>query len=374
MGKKIKVIEYLEGSLSDGGAETLIKDYCTLLDKNSFEPVVLVDFIFPESANYRRLKDEDVKIVSLYPRYSLLWRFVDKFFRNRYIDWKLALTIEKLKPDVIHIHLSALKHVVKVKDKLHGIKLFYTCHSIPEVYFDEKKGEKEAAATLIKDNGLVLIALHEDMKKELEERFPDATVKVIKNGIDIEKFKKPVLTRSDVRSKLKISEGSFVLCHIGRFVPVKNHSFLLDVFQSLTKRRPDSVLVLVGTGEDRDKVENIIREKKIVNKVIILSNVVDVPSLLAASDAFILPSLFEGFGIVLVEAQAAGVKTVVSNTINSEVFLSDLIIPLSLDEPKEKWVDVLLDGDIKSGYPLRLDQYDMKREIKRLERIYRGEE
>ena len=374
MDKKIKVIEYLEGSLSDGGAETLIKDYCTLIDKNSFEPIVLVDFIFTESANYRRLKDENVKIVSLYPRYSLLWRFVDKFFRNRYIDWKLASTIEKLKPDVIHIHLSALKHVVKVKDKLHGIKLFYTCHSIPEVYFEQKKGEKEAAAILIKDNGLVLIALHEDMKKELEEKFPDATVKVIKNGIDIEKFKKPVLTRSYVRSKLKISDGSFVLCHIGRFVPVKNHSFLLDVFQSLTKRRPDSVLVLVGTGEDRDKVENMIKEKGLENKVIILSNVVDVPSLLAASDAFILPSLFEGFGIVLVEAQAAGVKTVVSNTINSEVFLSDLIIPLSLDESKEKWVDALLDWNIESDYPSRLDQYDMKREIKRLERIYRGEE
>ncbi len=374
MDKKIKVIEYLEGSLSDGGAETLIKDYCTLLDKNSFEPVVLVDFIFPESANYRRLQKESVKIVSLYPCYSLLWRFVDKFFRNRYIDWKLGKTIEKLKPDVIHIHLSALKHVVKVKDKLGGIKLFYTCHSIPEVYFEQKKGEKEAAETLIKDNGLVLIALHEDMKKELEDRFPSATVKVIKNGIDIERFRAPSLSRLDVRKKLGIDESSFVLCHIGRFVPVKNHSFLLDVFQTLLDKRPDSVLVLVGTGEDREKVENMIKDKGIEDKVKILSNVVDVPSLLSASDAFILPSLFEGFGIVLVEAQAAGVKTVVSDTINSEVFLSNLVIPLSLEEPKEKWVDVILDENIKSEYPLRLEEYDMKSEIKRLERIYRGEE
>ncbi len=374
MSKKIKVIEYLEGSLSDGGAETLIKDYCRLMDKNSFEPVVLVDFIFPESANYKRLEKENVKIVSLYPRYALFWRFVDKFFRNRYIDWKLGKTIGKLKPDVIHIHLAALKHVVKVKDKLNGIKLFYTCHSIPKVYFEDKKGEREAAEALIKDNGLVLIALHEDMKRELEHRFPAASVKVVRNGIDIESFKKPSLPRRDVREELGIKESSFVLTHIGRFVPVKNHPFILDVFTSLLKRRPDAVLILVGTGEDREKVENLIKEKGIEDKVIILSNVVDVPSLLAASDAFVLPSLYEGVAIVLVEAQAAGIRSIVSDRMNREVFLSDLIIPLSLEESKEKWADVILDERVRSDYPMRLDEYDMRSEIKTLERIYKGVE
>ncbi len=374
MSKKIKVIEYLEGSLSDGGAETLIKDYCRLMDKNSFEPVVLVDFIFPESANYKRLEKENVKIVSLYPRYALFWRFVDKFFRNRYIDWKLGKTIGKLKPDVIHIHLAALKHVVKVKDKLNGIKLFYTCHSIPKVYFEDKKGEREAAEALIKDNGLVLIALHEDMKRELEHRFPAASVKVVRNGIDIESFKKPSLPRRDVREELGIKESSFVLTHIGRFVPVKNHPFILDVFTSLLKRRSDAVLILVGTGEDREKVENLIKEKGIEDKVIILSNVVDVPSLLAASDAFVLPSLYEGFPIVLVEAQAAGIRSIVSDRMNREVFLSDLIIPLSLEESKEKWADVILDERVRSDYPMRLDEYDMRSEIKTLERIYKGVE
>ncbi len=374
MNKKVKVIEYLEGSLSDGGAETLIKDYCTLIDKNSFEPLVLVDFIFPESANYKRLENENVKIVSLYPSYSLPWRFVDKFFRNRYIDWKLGKTIDKIKPDVIHIHLAALKHVVKVKDKLRSVKLFYTCHSLPRDFFDNERGETEAAGELIKDNGLVLIALHEDMKKELEEKFPSATVRIVKNGIDIDKFKHPAVERKDVRAKLGINESSFVLTHIGRFVPVKNHPFTLDVFVSLLKRKEDAVLILVGTGEDREKVENIIKEKGIADKVIILSNVVDVPSLLAASDAFVLPSLYEGFGIVLVEAQAAGLRCIVSDRINKEVFLSDLIIPLSLEESKEKWADVILDDSIRSGYSMRLDEYDMRNEINRLERIYKGEE
>ena len=63
---RCKVIEYLEGSLSDGGAETLVKDYVLFLDKERFEPIVLVDWIFTDSANYKRLKDSGVKIVSIY--------------------------------------------------------------------------------------------------------------------------------------------------------------------------------------------------------------------------------------------------------------------------------------------------------------------
>lgn len=374
MGKKIKVIEYLEGSLSDGGAETLVKDYSILLDKSLFEPIVLVDFIFFDSANYKRLKNYGVKIVSLYPRYSILWRFVNKFFRNKYIDWKLGKIVEKLNPDVIHIHLAALKHVVKIKSKLDGVRLFYTCHSVPKVYFEDEKGENEAAEILIRDNGLVLIALHDDMRKELQERFPSVTVKVVRNGIDIERFRNPSVPRIEVRHGLGIGNGAFVLCHIGRFVPAKNHSFLIGVFVRLLERRPDSVLILVGTGEDKEKVEAMIKENGIEDKVIILSNVVDVPSLLASSDALILPSLFEGLPVVLVESQAAGIRTIVSDRVNEEVYLSNLIIPLSLEQSKDEWVDAILDDKRRSDCPLRLEEYDLKKEIKKLERMYRGEE
>lgn len=373
MAEKIKVIEYLEGSLSDGGAETLVKDYCLLLDRNSFEPVVLVDWIFTESANYARLRNTDVKLVSLYPSYSVFWRAVNKFFRKRYIDWKLRRVLKKEKPDVLHIHLAALGHVAKVRDSLKGVKLFYTCHSIPKVYFEEKKGEAEAARILIRGNGLTLIALHCDMARDLRERFSTDSVVVVRNGIDMEKFRNPGKSRDEVRKELGIPLSSFVLGHIGRFVKVKNHSFLLSVFESVVKKNSDSRLILIGDGEDRNKVEDEIREKHLTEKVIILSNRSDIPELLSAMDCFILPSLFEGFSVALLESQASGLRCVVSDRVPSEVYLSDFIVPLSLDASPEEWADNVLDSNRRSNYPNRLDEYDIRNGIRKLERLYKGE-
>lgn len=374
MAEKIKVIEYLEGSLSDGGAETLVKDYVLLLDRTRFEPYVLVDWIFTESANYSRLKDTDVRLVSLYPSYSVFWRAVNKFCRKRYIDWKLRKVVKKLQPDVIHIHLAALNHVAKVRDSIEGVKLFYTCHSIPQVYFEEKKGEAEAAEVLIRENGLRLIALHSDMADDLKKRFNTDNVVVVRNGIDIKKFRYPEKTRDEVRKELGIPSSSFVLGHIGRFVKVKNHSFLLSVFDCVVRKNPDARLLLIGDGEDREKVEAEIRDKNLTDKVIILSNRSDIPELLSAMDCFVLPSLFEGFGNALLESQASGLRSVVSDSINSEVYLTDLIVPLSLSLPLSVWADTILDRSIRGNYENRLDEYDLNKEIKKLERIYTGEE
>ena len=371
---RIRVIEYLEGSLSDGGAETLVKDYALLLDRKRFEPYILVDWIFTDSANYSRLKDTDVKLVSLYPSYSLFWRAVNRFFRNRYIDWKLRRVVRKLRPDVIHIHLSALKHVVKIKDDLEGVKLLYTCHSIPQFYFEEQKGEAEAAEVLIKENGLRLIALHSDMADDLKRRFNTDNVVVVRNGIDMEKFRNPKKTRNEVRQELGIPHDSFVLGHIGRFVKVKNHSFLLSVFERIAEKKPDSRLLLIGDGEDREKVEAEIKSKNLTHKVIILSNRSDIPELLSAMDCFILPSLFEGFPVALLESQASGLRCVVSDRINSEVYLSNLIVPLSLSLSPSVWADTILDENVRGNYENRIDEYDLRKEIRKLERIYAGEE
>ncbi len=371
---KIRVIEYLEGSLSDGGAETLVKDYVLLLDRSGFESYVLVDWIFRDSANYSRLKDTDVKLVSLYPSYSVFWRAVNKFFRNRYIDWKLRKVVKKIRPDVIHIHLAALKHVVKVRDELKGVRLLYTCHSIPQVYFEEKKGEAEAAEVLIRENGLRLIALHGDMAADLKKRFNTESVVVVRNGIDMKRFRNPEKTGGEVRKELGVPSSSFVIGHIGRFVKVKNHSFLLTVFESVIGKNPDSRLILIGDGEDRNKVEQEIRDKNLTDKVIILSNRSDIPELLSAMDCFVLPSLFEGFPVALLESQASGVRSVVSDRINSEVYLSDLIVPLSLSLSPAVWADTILDRSIKGNFENRLDEYDLNKEIRKLERIYTGEE
>lgn len=369
MDEKCRVIEYLEGSLSDGGAETLVKDYVLFLDKLIFEPIILVDWIFTDSANYARLKGKEIKIISLYPSYSFFWRLINKFFRNIYIDYKLKKIIKKIKPDVIHIHLAALKHVAKIRKELGNTKLFYTCHSIPKVYFEEKRGEKEAAKLLIASNGLKLIALHDSMKLELEEIFK-VPVFVVNNGIDIYRFKHPQKTREEVRKNLGISNDSFVIGHIGRFVPVKNHGFILRVFSRILERKQKSVLLLIGSGPGEKIIKDEIKKSNLEKNVIILHSRTDIPELLNCMDVFFFPSLYEGFPCVLLEAQASYLPCYVSDTISREVFLTNYIKPLSLNDSPQIWADAICDNSIKTDFPDRLEEYDIRNSVKKLESIY----
>lgn len=370
--KKCKVIEYLEGSLSDGGAETLVKDYVLGLDGEIFEPIVLVDWIFPESANYKRLKNSNVRIITLYPRYSIFWRAINKFFRKKWLDYSLKRVLRKEKPDVLHIHLAALSHVFAARKELGNTRLFYTCHSITKRYLGDNKAEVDAAFYLVHHCGLQLIALHRDMANEINQIFNIKNTIVIPNGIDLEKFSSPLVSKEEMLEELGIPTDAFVLGHVGRFVSIKNQEFILEVFTELSKRREKCWLLLIGSGEDELRIKKIIKEKGIEDKVVITSGRTDIPELLNAMNVFIFPSLFEGFGNALLEAQAAGLKCVVSDTINKEAFLSDSVIPLSLGDSIEKWCDVILDDDIRSDYPNRLSEYDMKLVVNQLEKLYLG--
>ena len=369
---RCKVIEYLEGSLSDGGAETLVKDYVLFLDKERFEPIVLVDWIFTDSANYKRLKDSGIQIVSLYKRYSIFHRAVNKFFREKYIDFKLKRILKKLKPDVIHIHLSALHHIEKIANELKDVRLFYTCHSTPSAFFDDDEREDNAAKYLIANNDLRLIALHDDMKEELDERFSVSNTVVVKNGINLDRYRHPAINKNEMRKSLRISDDAFVVGHVGRFSPEKNHRFIIEVFSLLLQKEPKAFLLLIGAGDERESIESLIKEKWIEERVLILSSRTDIPELLNAMDVFIFPSLYEGFGIALVEAQASGKRCIVSDNINPSAFVSSLVVPLPLRD-KKKWCDAILGRIDGPRYEDRLSDYDISKEIRKLERLYRGE-
>ena len=210
------------------------------------------------------------------------------------------------------------------------------------------------------------------MKEELDEAFSVSNTVVIKNGIDLYKYSHPRVDKKEMRKSLNIPDNAFVVGHIGRFSPEKNHRFIMEVFSLLSDKEPNAFLLLIGTGDEKGNIEKQIKEKGLENKVKILSGRTDIPELLNEMDVFIFPSLYEGFGIALVEAQASGKRCIVSDNINPSAFVSNNVIPLPLRD-KEKWCDAIL-GRIESpGYEDRLQEYDISKEIKKLERLYMGE-
>ena len=170
---------------------------------------------------------------------------------------------------------------------------------------------------------------------------PSKKARIIPNTIDVQKFVFDPESRRQVRQELKAGDAP-VLCHVGRLSPQKNPIGMLDIFQEVLNKCPEAILVSVGTGEMDEEVHAYAKRIGVAEHVRFLGKRNDVSRILQGADVFFLPSLYEGFGIVIVEAQAAGLHCVVSTSVPKETNLTGNVRFLSLEEPYALWADVLL--------------------------------
>ena len=166
-------------------------------------------------------------------------------------------------------------------------------------------------------------------------------VKIINNGIETEKFIFNLKSRKKIRSKLNIAENDIVVGHVGRFVAQKNHTFLIDVFKEFTKIVPNTKLILIGNGETKQEIVKKVEKLQLKKNIIFLENINNVNEYMQAFDLFLFPSLYEGLGIVLIEAQAAGLKCLASDTIPKSAKICDNLIYVSLSIPPKQWADIM---------------------------------
>jgi glycosyltransferase involved in cell wall biosynthesis len=165
--------------------------------------------------------------------------------------------------------------------------------------------------------------------------------KVIPNGIDSQKYTYNPEISAEVKRDFGIGD-EVVIGHVGRFHKQKNHLFLLSVFKEINRKNPNTILMLVGEGSLRNQITKQVEECGLTNKVIMTGSRNDVPRLMQAMDIFVFPSLFEGFGNVIIEAQAAGLPCIVSSTIPKEVELTSLVDFVPLNKSAEFWASKIL--------------------------------
>ncbi len=204
-----------------------------------------------------------------------------------------------------------------------------------------------------------------------------ADFKVLNNGIDTEKFKFNENERRKTRMELGIDENTILVSNIGRMVRQKNQARILDIFALFHKRNPNSKLMIVGKGPLRESLIKKAEELSLEKCIILPGEREDIPSLLSSSDIFLFPSLFEGLGIALVEAEASGLVSVLSSHLPKEV---DLIPPLmhrvSLKDDDSKWVEEMekaLSEKIERDrcYTTIKDKgYDIKSTAEKMENFY----
>ncbi len=170
--------------------------------------------------------------------------------------------------------------------------------------------------------------------------YDSGKVKIWPNAIDALPFYYNETVRERVRETNGWS-GKYVIMHVGNFTPPKNHPFILKVFRKVAEIDEKAVLVLVG-GDVREDIKAYIQQNNLTDKVILTGSRNDVNQLLQGADVFLFPSIFEGLPGAVVEAQAAGLPCVISDTITREVCITPHVEYLSLKEDAGVWAETVL--------------------------------
>lgn len=205
--------------------------------------------------------------------------------------------------------------------------------------------------------------------------YKNGDFKIIHNAIDIQKFTFNSEIRNRIRNEYDLIDKT-VIGHVGRFSPIKNHSFIIKLFEKYSHKNENSVLILIGDGEDKNKIHDLVVKNGLSEKVLFLGNISNVNEWYQAFDLFILPSINEGLPVVGVEAQAAGLPCLFSSTVPNEIDITHNCRFLSLSDSMESWCNEM-SNILKSTVRKNVDKlivsggYDIKNECKKIVGLYR---
>ena len=340
MNKPLRVLFFID-RLRLGGIQMLAYDILRVNDPTMMDIEILN---LDDGQKYpltKTLKDMGVTIHQLkgawlrtpldYPHY---FKSVDNFFEQHH-DY-----------DVVHMHSSSKNYYILKCAAKWGIPV-RVAHS-HNTGFQSRNPLVIAYGNLLKKPmrkyathwvGCSKLACEWLFGKGSVER---GDARVILNGIDSSLFVYDEKVRQEVRQEMGIDD-KFVIGHVGRFVNQKNHTFLLDIFAEVCKRRDDAVLLLIGIGELMEAMKQKATNLGVADKVRFVGFRDDRNRFMQAMDSFLFPSLYEGLSVVLVEAQASGLPVFASDSTTTETKYSPYMRFLSLELPASEWAKIILD-------------------------------
>ncbi len=322
----LQVVTYMQRA----GLETMLMNYYRNIDRSQvqFDFLVHRDFEADYNNEIIDLGGKIYRLPVLNPFGIEYLRKVDQFFRDHpeykivhsHLDCLAGIPLKYAKKNGVPVRIAHAHNNNQTKNWKYPIKLF--CRRNITKYA----------------NYLFACSREAGMWMFGTDKF-----EILNNAIDAEQYIYNENVRNKVRKELKIEQSTLVLGHVGRFLAQKNHKLLIDIFKKVVEMHPDSVLLLAGDGELQQEIRDKVQKEKLENKVIFTGVRKDIPRLLQAMDVFVLPSLFEGLPVVLIEAQAAGLPCLISERVPDECEkTAGLIQKLNLDSGVEKWAEEVL--------------------------------
>lgn len=305
-------ILHIVGIMNMGGLENLIMNIYRNIDRDK------IQFDFLVTREEIGIFDQEIKSLGgkIYNIPSMESVGIIKYKKNLRRFFR-----EHQEYRIVHCHRDALCSVYLKEAKKANIPV-RIAHS-HNIRLAETKNIKGLVKSLLKNYFMLYtnnVASHRFACSNLAGKwlYGDNEFKIIPNAIDTRKYNYNEEIALSLREELNISEETFVIGHVGRFDIQKNHKFLVDIFKEFEKQHSDCLLCLVGDGSLSDEIKSYVKNNNLQDKVRFLGIREDVNKLMMMFDVFLFPSLFEGLGIVLVEAQSTGLSCLISDQIPQE--------------------------------------------------------
>lgn len=359
-------ILHIIGSLDCGGAQEIVMNIYRNIDRSR----VQFDFIIDKEGEFYKKE-----IMELGGRIYRLPQFKGTNLMFCIRKWNNFFNKHQ-EYQIIHGHIRSAAFIYLIVAKGKGITTIMHSHNISSG--DTLKAKMahimHYPIRFISD---YMLACSEEAGRWLygEKACKKKQFIVVKNAINIEKFQANKDMRNQKRKEMGF-EDKYIIGHIGRFYPQKNHRFLIKIFEKICQRDKNARLVLVGEGELLPVVKEMVEKSAILkNKVLFYGVTKETADIIQSFDVFAFPSLYEGLGIVAVEAQAAGVRCVLADTIPEEaIIIPELVSKLSLNAGLERWV-FEIEKKEKINYldiekRIRENGYDIKKVALDMEEFY----
>jgi len=324
--KNIRVCQVLHGIVG-GGSEQVVLNYCSRMRDIHFDLLYQYE---PNSQILERFNEAGINCIQI----------PDKVHHPLKHLWTMFRIFRKGRYDVVHSHLDwymnsyvcflAMLAGIKKRIAHHHQAYTFDCH--PGLRARISLSFKKVLCSLLRVP-CKLFATHWLACGEAaaingwgKSAVKKGKVTILPNAIDPDRFRFNESARREIRAKYGIAENDFVVGHVGRFYPQKNHEFLIDVFAELHKQRANAKLLLLGDGPLQEHIKQKVESLGLANAVIFAGLQKDPAPFYSAMDVFAFPSLWEGLGIVLLEAQYNGLPCIASSVVPEEVNISNKIL------------------------------------------------
>ena len=321
-----RVLHVLDMLSYGSGVAMVVMNYLRYIDKSRYVFDVVV-----HKPGEKALVDE---VESLGGRVYLLTDITLSGFLKYYREFSDILINNKY--DIVHGHISNAAFLYMTQAKKNGVshRIIHAHNAVgAETIFKRLRNSLLEARIPVWCNHL--FACSDLAAKYLFPTKNIGDVIIMPNAIDTDRFCFDASLRKEFRGKLKVLDNTFCVGHIGRFSLQKNHRFLLNAFRSIKKIHPNSMLCLVGDGPLSEEIQGLAAEYGLTSSVFFAGLVKDTTPFYAAFDIMLLPSLFEGWPVVGIEAQAEGLPCLFSSNITKTAKIIEEVVFLDLASPEE---------------------------------------